>query len=88
MTQNNAQLAYWRTCLRMTGLLLLVWLVVTVVSSWYAAELNQIVMLGFPLGFYMGAQGSLLVYLLIIWFYGSRMQKLDEEYGVEEQEND
>jgi putative solute:sodium symporter small subunit len=36
------------------------------------------------LQFYMGAQGSLIIYVLIIWYYASAMNKLDREYGVHE----
>lgn len=75
--------AYWRKNLAVTVLLLAIWFVVTFVASFYARELNAISLFGFPLGFYMGAQGSLLVYLLIIWFYARYMNRLDEEYGVD-----
>lgn len=73
---------YWRKNLAVTALLLAIWFVVTFVASFYARELNAISLFGFPLGFYMGAQGSLLVYLLIIWFYARYMNRLDAEYGV------
>jgi putative solute:sodium symporter small subunit len=36
----------------------------------------------------MGAQGSLIIYVLIIWFYASYMGKLDQEYGVAEDEEE
>lgn len=39
---------------------------------------------GFPFAFYMGAQGSLIVYVIIIWYYAHRMNQLDREYGVQE----
>jgi putative solute:sodium symporter small subunit len=75
---------YWRRNLRITGILLAVWFVVTFVCSYFARELNEIVIFGFPLGFYMGAQGSLIVYLIIIGYYARYMNRLDEEYGVAE----
>lgn len=75
---------YWRRNLRLTGALLFVWFAVTFVSSWYARELNAVVILGFPLGFYMGAQGSLIVYLGIIGYYAYRMDRMDREFGVDE----
>ncbi|HEX5802199.1 MAG TPA: DUF4212 domain-containing protein [Azospira sp.] len=75
--------AYWRKNQAVTALLLAIWFVVTFVASFYARELNAISLFGFPLGFYMGAQGALLVYLLIIWFYARYMNRLDEEYGVD-----
>lgn len=79
---------YWSRNLRVTAILLGLWFVVTFVASWYARELNAIVVFGFPLGFYMGAQGSLIVYVAIIWFYARYMNNLDKEYGVHEGEDD
>lgn len=77
---------YWRRNVQITGLLLAIWFVVTYVASFFAAQLNAITVLGFPLGFYMGAQGSLIVYVIIIWYYARRMNALDREYGVHEEE--
>jgi len=77
---------YWQRNLKMTGLLLAIWFVVTFVFSFYARELNEITFIGFPLGFYMGAQGSLVIYVVIIWFYARYMNNLDKEYGVHEGE--
>lgn len=76
---------YWRKTLRMTGLLLAVWFLVTFVVSYYARELNEVVIFGFPLGFYMGAQGALIVYVLLIAFYAYYMRRLDRQYGVDEE---
>jgi len=77
---------YWHRNLKVTGLLLGIWFVVTFVFSFYARELNEITFIGFPLGFYMGAQGSLVIYVVIIWFYARYMNNLDQEYGVHEGE--
>ena len=79
---------YWRKNLVITAVLLSVWFLVTFVEGWYARELNQISFLGFPLGFYMSAQGSLAVYVVIIWYYQHFMNKLDIEYGVHEGEDE
>ncbi|WP_263769118.1 DUF4212 domain-containing protein [Propionivibrio soli] len=82
LTQRHRE--YWRRNIRITGILLAVWFVVTFVVSFYARELSGITILGFPLGFYMGAQGSLIVYVVIIWYYARYMNTLDQEYGVHE----
>ncbi len=75
---------YWRKNLVITAVLLGIWFVVTFVEGWYARELNEITFLGFPLGFYMSAQGSLAIYVVIIWVYANYMGKLDKEYNVDE----
>ena len=78
---------YWRKNLFVTAILMIIWFLATFVEAWYARELNQITFLGFPLGFYMSAQGSLIIYVLIIWYYARYMNKLDVEYGVDEGED-
>lgn len=74
---------YWRRTRRLTVVLLVIWVIVTYVVSWFARDLNEISVLGFPLGFYMGAQGSLFVFLLIVWYYCRAMNRLDAEFGVD-----
>jgi putative solute:sodium symporter small subunit len=84
MHLTKAHKEYWQRTLRITAILLTIWFVVTFVVSYYARELSGIIIFGFPLGFYMGAQGSLIIYVLIIWFYARYMNALDREYGVSE----
>ncbi len=67
--------------------LLAIWFVATFVMGWFARELNEITIIG-PLGFYMSAQGSLIIYVAIIWFYQRYMNNLDKQYGVDEGELD
>ena len=76
---------YWRKNLAITAILMVIWFIATFVEAWYARELNGYTFLGFPLGFYMSAQGSLIIYVAIIWFYARYMNKLDEEYDVAEE---
>ena len=78
---------YWHKNLKVTAILLLIWFLVTFVASYFARELNSITVFGFPLGFYMGAQGALIIYVLIIWCYARYMNRLDNEYGVEQDES-
>jgi len=75
---------YWRKNLRLTAVLLAIWFAVTFVVIYFARELNEIVIFGFHFAFYMGAQGALIIYVLIIWFYAHRMNQLDKEFGVHE----
>ena len=78
MVSHPKQKVYWRRTLRLTVALLVIWLVVTFVVSFYARELNEISFFGFPLGFYMSGQGTLLIYVLIVGYYAQRMNRLDE----------
>lgn len=79
---------YWSKNLALTGILLAIWFIVTFVVGYYARELNEITIMGFPLAFYMGAQGALIIYVVMIFFYAARMNKLDKEYDVAEAEGD
>jgi putative solute:sodium symporter small subunit len=75
---------YWRKNLRITGVLLLIWFTVTFVIAYFARDLN-FNFFGWPFSFYMAAQGSLVIYILIIWYYARTMNKLDQEHGVAEE---
>ena len=75
---------YWRKNLVVTAILLGIWFIATFIVGWNARALNEITILGFPLGFYMSAQGSLIIYLVIIGVYAIYMKKLDKEYNVDE----
>jgi len=75
---------YWKKNLQITAVLMAIWFVVTYVVGYFARELNGITVFGFPLGFYMGAQGALIIYVISIFYYAARMNKLDKEYDVAE----
>lgn len=77
---------YWHKNLKITAILLGLWFVVTFVIAWFARELSFSFM-GWPFSFWVGAQGALIVYVWIIWYYAKYMNALDQEYGVEEGED-
>lgn len=77
---------YWRRNMVVTAVLLAIWFVVTFVIGFFALALQNITILGFPFPFYMAAQGSLIIYVVIIFYYAAKMNRLDKEYGVEEEE--
>jgi len=87
MELTEKHLAYWRATLRKTAGLLVIWFVVTYVVGFYARELS-FDFFGWPFAFWVGAQGSLVAYVLIIWYYARSMNKMDEEFGVAEPEED
>jgi putative solute:sodium symporter small subunit len=76
--------AYWRYNLALTLGLLCLWVVVTFAPIYWARDLNRISVFGWPLAFYMGAQGALIAYLLIVWVYAKVMDRLDCTFGVAE----
>ena len=76
----GARLAHWNATRRMTIILLLIWLFTGFSSIFFARELTGLTLFGWPLSFYMAAQGSSLVSLVIIGFYAWRMRRLDHAY--------
>jgi putative solute:sodium symporter small subunit len=75
----------WQKNLRITGILLAIWFVVTFVVGFFARDLN-FTFFGWPFSFWVASQGSLVVYVVIIWYYAQYMNKLDQEHNVAEEE--
>jgi putative solute:sodium symporter small subunit len=85
LTESHRQ--YWQKNLNITAVLMAVWFVVTFVVAYFARDLN-FTFFGWPFSFWMAAQGSLIIYVVIIWFYARYMNQLDQEHGVAEVEED
>lgn len=85
MTQENRS-AYWRANLRLVITCLAIWFVVSYGFGILLVDaLNRIVVGGFPLGFWFAQQGSIYVFILLIFFYAWRMNALDRRFNVHEQ---
>ena len=78
--------AYWSENKKLTMIILIIWFFVTYVAAFFSPQLNKITFFGFPFGYYMGSQGSLIVFVVMIFVYASKMNKLDKKYEVEEEE--
>jgi putative solute:sodium symporter small subunit len=61
-----------------------IWAIFSFFIHFFVNALNNIVILGFPLGFYMAAQGSLIVFVVLIFWFSWRQNRIDEEFGVAE----
>ena len=88
MTPKPAQRTYWTKNLRVTLWLLSAWFAVTFVAGYFAEALNRIDFFGFPLGFYLFAQGALLAYLAIVGVYVRYMNRLDRDWARESLPNE
>ena len=85
LTERQKQ-AYWSYNVKLTTTLLIVWFVVTyLISGLFAGWLNNFTILGFPLGYYMAAQGALAIFVIEIAVYAKLMNAKDEEYGIREE---
>ena len=78
--------AHWKDTSRLTMITLALWFFFSIIVHWFASELNSISFLGFPLGYYMAAQGSLLAFVIIIFWSSSSQEKIDEKHGFDEKE--
>ncbi len=85
---NKAHLqAYWRRNLKYLSILLSIWFVVSYLCAIiFADALNEVTFGGFKLGFWFGHQGSIYVFVVLIWVYVHLMNKLDKEFGLDEGE--
>ena len=79
--------AYWRRNLQYLAVLLCIWFVVSYgCAIIFADALDEIQIAGFKLGFWFGHQGSIYVFVVLIWVYVWLMNRLDKEFDVHEGE--
>ncbi|HZG22163.1 MAG TPA: DUF4212 domain-containing protein [Herbaspirillum sp.] len=68
----------WHRTRRMTGWLLALWFLATFFFIYFARELDQVHLFGWPISFYMAAQGMMLIYLAIVVIYVRRMRRIEQ----------
>ncbi len=76
---------HWRSTRRTTGVLLLIWFVVTFVVAFNARALSA-TLAGWPFSFWVAAQGAPIVYVLLIGWYARRMHRIDIANGLVEED--
>lgn len=78
---------YWRANITLMLILLSVWFFVSFVCGILIVDyLNQYRFFGYKLGFWFSQQGAIYTFVVLIFVYAWRMNKLDQKYGVEEEE--
>jgi putative solute:sodium symporter small subunit len=75
---------HWAKTRNLTFVILIFWVIFSFVLPWNAHDLNSISFMGFPLGFYFTAQGSLIAFVLMIVIQNWLQDKIDDEYGMHE----
>ncbi len=80
----EVRVAHWAKTKRLTFTVLVIWFIFSFVVHWFAGSLNAFSFMGFPLGYYMAAQGSLAIFVVLIFWLARRQGKIDEEFGVAE----
>ncbi len=77
-------LHYWRANLKLVGLLLFIWFCASFVASIALGDvLDQVRIGGFRLGFFMAQQGSIYIFVILIFVYAALMNRLDHKYHVD-----
>jgi len=85
MSENLSRQAYWKANLKLVFGCLVVWFVVSYLFGVLLVDqLNAISIAGYELGFWFAQQGSIYVFVVLIFFYASRMKKLDRKFDVHE----
>lgn len=81
----DARQVHWEKTRNLTIVVLVIWAIFSFGVHWFAAALNELSFLGFPLGYYMAVQGSLIVFVLLIFYQNWRQDKIDDEAGLGEE---
>jgi putative solute:sodium symporter small subunit len=81
--QGNVE-AHWAATRKLTYFVLGLWLFFSFVVHMFAGPLNKIIILGFPIGFYMAAQGSLIAFVVMLFWFARRQDVIDRQYGMAE----
>ena len=85
MSEQLSRQDYWKANLRLVALCLGIWFVVSYLFGIILVDqLNAISVGGYDLGFWFAQQGSMYVFVILIFFYASRMNKLDRQFDVHE----
>ncbi|MCX7815302.1 MULTISPECIES: DUF4212 domain-containing protein [Tepidimonas] len=85
MSLNDNARAYWSATLGLLTKVLVIWFLVSYGAGIiFADALNSIKLGGYPLGFWFAQQGSIYVFIALIFWYAAQMRKIDAKFGMAE----
>ncbi len=86
MSQPSQREAYWKANLKLVAMCLAIWFIVSYLFGIILVDqLNAIQIGGYRLGFWFAQQGSMYIFVILIFFYAARMRKLDQKFNVHEE---
>jgi len=86
MTEDNDSQGYWKATLGLLGRILVVWFAVSFGAGILFADLlNNFHLGGYPLGFWFAHQGSIYVFMILIFYYAKKMNDIDKRFNVQEE---
>ena len=85
MSKEDSRKAYWKANLKLVAMCLSIWFVVSYLFGIILVDqLNAISIGGYKLGFWFAQQGSMYIFVVLIFFYAYRMNKIDQQFNVHE----
>ncbi|MDH5406980.1 MAG: DUF4212 domain-containing protein [Gammaproteobacteria bacterium] len=87
MSESQQREMHWQKTRSLMIIHLCIWFFFSFVVHWFAKDLNAINFIGFPLGFYMAAQGSLFAFVVQLFIFVKQQDKIDREFGMAEDDN-
>lgn len=77
---------HWRRTKSLMIITLIIWFIFSFVVHWFAAALNDFTFFGWPLGFYMAAQGSEIIFVLTLFWFVRSQDQIDRDCGFAEED--
>lgn len=77
---------WWRKTKTLMIICLIVWAIAGFGIHIFVHQLNEFTFIGFPLGFYMAAQGSLIIFVVLTFWFSARQDSIDRDHGVAEED--
>lgn len=85
MKEDTSSQAYWKATLSLLFKILVIWFLVSFGAGILFADLlNNIKLGGYPLGFWFAQQGSIYIFIALIFYYGKKMGQIDRRFDVHE----
>ena len=78
------KIKHWKKTKSHTIITLLIWLFFSIIIFMFGHDLNSNTFLGYPLAYYMSAQGSLLAFVILLFWFANRQEAIDKEFGFQE----
>tara|TARA_B100001750_G_C15224576_1_gene454971 strand:- start:376 stop:636 length:261 start_codon:yes stop_codon:yes gene_type:complete len=82
----SKKIKHWEKTKSHTIITLLIWLFFSIIIFMFGHDLNSKTFLGYPLAYYMSAQGSLLAFVVLLFWFANKQEAIDKEFGFQEKE--
>ena len=84
----SKQEKHWEKTKSLMTITLVIWFIFSIFIFMFGEGMNNSSFLGYPLAYYMSAQGSIVIFVVLIFWFANKQEKIDEEFGFTEKEDD